>query len=413
MSTSIKMKVNITDTQYTNVETIRTKSRGGERCNWVLESEAEEYANLKSLRVTSNGLYKPSDDDADGYSSVEVNVPHSLKKLTVTQNGTYTTANVQADGISEVTVNVVEAKLGEKTVTENNTYNALDDMLNGYSTFTVNAQSGGEYSYSFTRLADIAFNYSTGSTVVANGLIHTFGGSDTNVRKKHYTFDGNTTWTDTGESIPYNFYQGASVVYNNGIHLLGGSGGNQTHYVYDGENYEIASGLPYAFVYGRAVVYDGKIHIMGGNSSSTYTNHYAWDGTSWERVSTLPYNFQQGSAIVYGGEIHILGGSSSRKDHYAWDGSSWRSVSTLPRGFQSGFVFVDDLLHICSGTGGSNESYLHYSWNGRFWRIETEPRYEGFSPSITNVDAVSYQNRFYAIGSTKYCVYFEKITTEG
>ena len=65
---------------------------------------------LITKSITSNGIYKASDDNpaANGYSSVIVNVNDTpvLKTKTITQNGAYKASDDDADGYSSVTVNV-------------------------------------------------------------------------------------------------------------------------------------------------------------------------------------------------------------------------------------------------------------------------------------------------------------------
>ena len=67
---------------------------------------------LTEKTVTANGTYNAEDDNADGYSSVDVEVPASvLTTKTVTANGTYNASSDNADGYSVVTVNVPTSKL--------------------------------------------------------------------------------------------------------------------------------------------------------------------------------------------------------------------------------------------------------------------------------------------------------------
>lgn len=60
--------------------------------------------------IIQNGTYDASDDEADGYSQVVVNVPSSheavLLEKTVFQNGSYNASNDNVDGYSQVIVNV-------------------------------------------------------------------------------------------------------------------------------------------------------------------------------------------------------------------------------------------------------------------------------------------------------------------
>ena len=104
---------------------------GGER---VIEHD------LIPKNITANGDYYAINDDADGYSSVNVNVQPTLATKSITQNGTYNASSDSAQGYSQVTVNVQPTRK-EKTITANGTYNASNDNAYGYSKVTVNVKS--------------------------------------------------------------------------------------------------------------------------------------------------------------------------------------------------------------------------------------------------------------------------------
>ena len=100
-----------------------------------------------SKTITENGVYNSQDDNADGYSTVEVNieipepVEPDLDSKTVTSNGTYLASDDELDGYSSVTVNVPESSFTTKTITSNGTYQASSDDVDGYSSVTVNVSS--------------------------------------------------------------------------------------------------------------------------------------------------------------------------------------------------------------------------------------------------------------------------------
>lgn len=88
--------------------------------NGTTTEDVAEYANaeitvdvpggastLTTKTITENGTYNASSDNADGYSSVTVNVPQpsGTKQISITQNGT-TTENVADYASAEITVNV-------------------------------------------------------------------------------------------------------------------------------------------------------------------------------------------------------------------------------------------------------------------------------------------------------------------
>lgn len=62
---------------------------------------------LVEKTITENGAYDPADDDADGYSSVTVDVDLNVGSKTLTENGTYSASDDELNGYDEVTVNVV------------------------------------------------------------------------------------------------------------------------------------------------------------------------------------------------------------------------------------------------------------------------------------------------------------------
>ena len=72
----------------------------------ISESGGGGSTTLIEKSVTSNGTYKASDDEADGYSKVSVSVSPNVGTKSITANGTYTASSESLDGYSSVTVNV-------------------------------------------------------------------------------------------------------------------------------------------------------------------------------------------------------------------------------------------------------------------------------------------------------------------
>ena len=69
---------------------------------------------IQQLNVDENGTYNPG-SGVDGFSPVVVNIPQKvLVQLTVTENGTYLPASYDADGFSSVVVNVQGAPSPEE-----------------------------------------------------------------------------------------------------------------------------------------------------------------------------------------------------------------------------------------------------------------------------------------------------------
>lgn len=68
----------------------------------------ETNPTLITKNIIDNGTYTASDDNADGYSEVNVNVQPPLTTKNITANGTYTASDDNVYGYSEVDVNVIQ-----------------------------------------------------------------------------------------------------------------------------------------------------------------------------------------------------------------------------------------------------------------------------------------------------------------
>ncbi len=79
---------------------------------------------LISKTITRNGDYNASDDEADGYSNVKVNVSPSLLNKTIKSNGTYKADAFNVDGFGNIVVDVSDISTDTIaiTATENGTY---------------------------------------------------------------------------------------------------------------------------------------------------------------------------------------------------------------------------------------------------------------------------------------------------
>lgn len=85
--------------------------------------------------ITQNGVYDPEDDNADGYSMIDVEVPVvDVIEFTANTNDTYTAPAGKA--YSPVTV-AVSPNVSSKSIDANGTYTASSENLDGYSSVTV------------------------------------------------------------------------------------------------------------------------------------------------------------------------------------------------------------------------------------------------------------------------------------
>jgi hypothetical protein len=129
----------------------------GENVGIAIPSEA---LTLITKEITENGTYDASDESADGYSSVTVNVEPVLQEKTATENGDVT-PDEGYDGLSKVVVNVASTggldKLNwyctnMKRLPTFGSYKgeSLDDILSGVDTSLVS-----DFSYIFDRTSGI------------------------------------------------------------------------------------------------------------------------------------------------------------------------------------------------------------------------------------------------------------------
>lgn len=110
---------------------------------------------LISKTILSNGTYNASEDEADGYDNVSVDVPNSYSAadegkvvssgalvsqgiMSVSSNSIYDTTL-----FSQVSVAIPAASLISKTISENGTYDPIDDNADAYSQVVVDVPSGG------------------------------------------------------------------------------------------------------------------------------------------------------------------------------------------------------------------------------------------------------------------------------
>lgn len=101
-------------------------------------------ATLTTKSITQNGTYNASQDNADGYSSVTVNVsggyPEPTGTIKITQNGT---VNVKDYASAEVNVSGGGSAIVQPlSVTQNGTYTPPSGV-DGYAPVTVNVSGGG------------------------------------------------------------------------------------------------------------------------------------------------------------------------------------------------------------------------------------------------------------------------------
>lgn len=133
---------------------------------------------LTTKTITSNGTYSASDDSADGYSSVTVNVSGGGSPTLQSKTATPTTSQqvIQPDngydGLSQVTVNAIPSQYivpsGNKAITANG--NNID--VAEYATVSVNVSGSSknvQVAQSTTRVANTAYTKTASLTCSVSG----------------------------------------------------------------------------------------------------------------------------------------------------------------------------------------------------------------------------------------------------
>ena len=144
--------------------------------------------NLIAKSVTANGTYNASSDNADGYSSVTVNVPSggSMQTKTVTPTTSQQTVSPDSgyDGLSSVTVGAIPSEYivpsGSETKTANGTYdvtalaqlvvNVASPVKTATGTFTGNGTRTIDIS-SVTFEPDLVYFTSDPGTTASSGTV--------------------------------------------------------------------------------------------------------------------------------------------------------------------------------------------------------------------------------------------------
>ena len=124
----------------------------------ISESGGGGSATLIEKSVTSNGTYKASDDEADGYSQVSVSVSPNVGTKSITENGTYAASSDSLDGYSSVTVNVggsvptltlhsgkINLSNGQISADSNYYYSDYFDAPNGNLMFDLGEENYSDY----------------------------------------------------------------------------------------------------------------------------------------------------------------------------------------------------------------------------------------------------------------------------
>lgn len=271
--------------------------------------------NLVHKSITRNGSFRAASDHVDGYSSVSVNVPNSYSALdegkvvsggalnaqtsrTVTQNGTFdTTRN------NQVTVNVSGGGTAESptlvplTVTENGTYSPANDNADGYSTVTVSVSTGILPEDEGKVVQNGALTAQTNLNITANGTFDTTAISTVTV---------NTSGGGSGaiwEYVTPTVLQGVYIAINGSLYY------NKPGY----ENYRVAL-FDLEYLSGKVIRIDNR----GNNRNWWGVYAEVYDGVPLQYPSERRKN-ESGLLTVYANDFIGIGDgyTDNSGNHYS------------------------------------------------------------------------------------------------
>lgn len=293
---------------------------------------------LITKSITSNGTYNASSDDADGYSSVTVNV----QAQTPTPLGTTsTTPSLTPDGKSwrsNTNVDVGEyvwtdgIKVYRSTSVEQKVFNRGTRQWNNH-TWTASGSTttpNGKYIWS----DGTNIYYSQGSA-------------------QHVLDVSTSTWstkTWTGSNKP-----DGSHIWSDGTNIYSSNGVNQ--YVLDGNEWK-AKTWTNAPTYGNCVWTDGtNLYYSDGTTQYVYNNG-DWEAKTWTGLTDF-YGYDvwtDGDEIYYSNGASTTGGSQYKLNTSTstWTSFSWTGY--IPN-LNGSYVWTDGYNYYCSGVLSKPRGY--------------------------------------------------------
>lgn len=286
---------------------------------------------LTTKSITANGTYAASSDNADGYSSVNVNVAPNVTTKTITQNGTYNASSDNADGYSSVTVAVPQPTITTTTAAADLTgYESGDtDLGNGFSfdltsgTAAVGSETVGGVTYNGLAVNGDASLVKDHGEMSLTGDFHI---AEFEFIEKNLTYDS--------------YYGTVRVISTGGLYFEGSSYfSSDSDYMYfcwhgatrlDPEHQIDLDGGSnlYDTTITKASVMNSVLNIKyvsDGDFITLYVNDVArlrWSATDLNPVFN-GYGLKLGAYGV-GGHDMLITKAEYRGDSLSWDGRTWR-----------------------------------------------------------------------------------------
>ena len=132
-----------------------------------------------------------------------------------------------------------------------------------------------------------------------------------------------TSWLNTGSSLPAPLYGSQTIFINDFIYLFGGinSNGDYTNVIYRAPLanptawVDTGATLPANVAGAQAIIVGDYVYLLGGEDASNFLNTIfrapITDPTSWVNTgATLPSGLTNSQAAVIGGYVYLFGGST-------------------------------------------------------------------------------------------------------
>lgn len=306
----------------------------------TIETKQKGEPDLIEKNVNANGTYTATDDEADGYSKVTVNVPPTptqSKTLTLGADTPQTVAPDSGKVLSSVPVtldtSVIKAENIKKDVQMLGITGAYEGSSERKASFVAGTMPfSGRFdsiAYGNGKFVAVGANtnkivYSTGGVTWASktisGISYFMGiayGAGVFVAIGNssvlYSTDG-INWTNATVSTTT---QWKRIVYGNGMFLLR-SDTNAIAYSTDGINWLEASADLNGY---HGIAYGAGKFV---EAQTGYYCAYSKDGIYWTKVSTTSYG---NSKVIYGGDKFITFSDRPATVSYSTDGITWSSAN--------------------------------------------------------------------------------------
>lgn len=296
--------------------------------------------------------------------------------------------------------------------TSSTTYAASQTVVdskvsNSKVTSTPNTENLGIW----TKKTDLPTTLGGHSSLVLDGKIYVFGGSEDLSKSKYsssvYTYDPTTDNWVKKTTMPKTLTAHSSVVLNGRIYIIGGyseHGATSSVYSYDPNTntWTQKADMPQALLGHTSVVFNNKIYVIGGyNGKNDVSSVYSYDPNTntWTSKANDLESSGSPSSVVFDNKIYVFGGSftSSGSSIRVYDPNTntWtkKDQKIAEQTSSTNAVVLNDKIYIL---GGSLSPYVtEYDPNAN-----TLVRKCNMLSNRSNHSSVVFNNKIYTLGGS-------------